>query len=92
MMRNYVSIYDFDFGRFRMLASELTSEGGDAAAVVESKMKWLTDRAKEVRDTPSLMGYHWQDFDWRLWTNTMREARDALSVISREAGQRTSSY
>jgi hypothetical protein len=55
-MRTSLAIDDFDFGRFGMLASELSSEAGNAAAVVESKIKWLTDRAKEVRDTPPLTG------------------------------------
>jgi len=77
-MRNAISIDDFDFGRFRQLASEQGPKVGEAAKDAESHMKWIAERVKEVKGTPPERGYAWTRFDWERWSNARVEAERAI--------------
>jgi hypothetical protein len=85
VIRDSITTDGFDFGRFRTLAAERGPQVGNYAAVVESKMKWLGDRVKAVKNTPYLTGYDWRSFDWKSWNGAINEVREALTLISTEA-------
>jgi len=53
---------DFEFDRFRELASELSNTPGGQAAVAEDRTKWIGDLVHKIRATPRGIGYDWSQF------------------------------
>lgn len=88
MIRESISIPwdEFDFGRFRTLASELSPRAASAAAAVESHMKVLPERITLIRDLRTGAPFDSRGLDWRTWNNALLEVPAALEAISRELG------
>jgi len=66
---------DFDFGRFRTLAAELSPRAGGSAAAVEANMNWLASQMENAEMTPP----------WGRWSEALTEIFAALAQISNEA-------
>ncbi len=89
MIQSSIRWDNFDFTRFRELASELSPHAATNAGTAESKMHWLVDQLNSARrEAGTRIGYDWSLFPWERYYNTMIDARNALTEISDEAGQR----
>lgn len=84
MIRDSGSWNDFDFGRFRTLAAEVSTRAGSNAAVVEVKMKYLADQIDKVKQVPVLTGVSWGTFAWAPWEIAINDARARLEAILKE--------
>jgi hypothetical protein len=72
---------DFQFDRFRALASELSNSDGAAAAVAEDRMKWIGDIVHKIRATPRGVGYDWSRFPRGEFSQAWVEAFHAVLQI-----------
>lgn len=77
---------DFDYGRFRLAASESSLEAGRLASVVEWSMKRLAERVALIRSHIACGAFDWNRFDWLVWNSSLDQARGALEKIGNKLG------
>jgi len=85
MIRESIGWNDFDFGRFRMLAAEVSTKAGANAAVVESKMKYVAEQVDRVKGTSIQTGVNWGMFAWEPWEAAIHDAQARLDLIGQNA-------
>jgi hypothetical protein len=88
-IRNSTDWKDFDFGRFRVLAAEVSPAAGQIAAEIESKLRRLEAIVDSVREMPlsvSRLGgvRSWSPQQWAEWEEIVRRLPEALSTLSNE--------
>ena len=86
MVRTSIGWSDFDFGRLRSLAAEVSDRAGERATVVESCMNVLADQVNSVRSVPVQGGYDWGKFPWEAWNRALMDARFGLDAMREELG------
>lgn len=66
---------------FQAAASKVDRDTARTAAESATSMRYLGDRAHEIRSVNRLLGYDWGQFNWRLWHFYWNEARIKLEQL-----------
>ncbi len=87
-MRHSIKWNDFDFGRLRTLASEVSPRAAECAADAQAKMQLLADRVNSGKGVPARSAFDWGPYPFpKQWDETIQETRESLDQISRDSGE-----
>lgn len=81
LMREAVLPADQDLEGLSSSASKLGAATAALAARAVQELRWLRDRADEVRKVPVERGYSWQDFRWDRWAAHYVDAKNVLDTL-----------
>jgi hypothetical protein len=81
MMRDATLFSDNDLDALSAAAARLGAATAETAAEAVQHMRWLRDRAQEVRSVPRERGFDWGRFNWSRWTQHYVGARNALQAL-----------
>jgi hypothetical protein len=82
---------DFDFDRFRALASELSDVAGNHAATAEHRMRWIGELVHTIRAAHRGTGYDWSPFPTQefkqAWVDAYYAAGEILKSLDEIDGK-----
>lgn len=82
---------DFDFDRFRALASELSDVAGNHAATAEHLMRWIGELVHTIRAANRTTGYDWSRFPRQefkqAWVDAYYAAGEILESLDEIDGK-----
>ena len=81
LMRSATLPADQDLEGLTVSAARLGAATAETAARAVQDLRWLRDRALEVRSVTPMQGYSWQDFRWDRWAAHYVGAKNALETL-----------
>jgi len=81
MVRNATLFSDQDLQALSAAAARLGAATAKTAASAVQHMRWLRDRAEEVRSVPRERGFDWGRFNWSQWAQHYVGAANALQAL-----------
>lgn len=84
LMRDATLFTEDDLQGLVRAAGRIGGPTSEACARAIQHLRWLRDRASEVRATTRQQGYRWDAFPWSQWSSHYLSARAELSALAGE--------
>jgi hypothetical protein len=81
MMRDATMFAEEDLQSLASASARIGQATASTAATAIQDLRWVRDRANEVRGTPQSLGYDWSRFRWDRWAQHYVGARNALNTL-----------